>query len=117
MRFVCAFLSILFALLHCAKSEIPAPRKTQKPQMQGEDIVRTTCVTCHSKRLIDHASKSRLDWEKTLTKMQQQGMPPIPKAFLAPLLDYLVREHGPRKREDRENRGPWGDVRNANPLW
>lgn len=90
---------------------------SQTSKVSGEIIIRTTCVVCHSKMIIDHAAQSRLDWEKTILKMERQGMPPLPKSLRVSLLDYLALKHGKRGRDDRGNRGPWADARNANPLW
>lgn len=84
---------------------------------QGKIFVQTACTACHSTMVIKGANKSQSAWIKTMEKMVKQGMPKIPATFEAAIIEYLSQEHGEKQSDSRENRGPWGDRRNANPLW
>jgi cytochrome c5 len=86
-------------------------------RQQGKAIVAATCTACHSQMVVDNAAKSRPAWKKTLKKMADQGMPALPPQFEPLILDYLTATQGPKTGHDRVNEGPWGDRRNANPLW
>ncbi len=90
---------------------------TQNNALQGGALVNALCVTCHSTMLIDNARKTSGDWKKTLLKMQKQGMPELPPALLETLVQYLATARGIPTDNNRQNRGPWADWRNANPLW
>lgn len=95
----------------------PAKAVSPTNKHPGEPIVKVACSACHSLMVIDNASKDLDAWSKTLTKMEQQGMPPMPSSFRDSVLSYLTQNHGPTKVPSRENTGPWGDRRNSNPLW
>jgi len=84
---------------------------------KGKVLVQTACTACHSLMVIQNANKNRESWKKTLEKMTQQGMPKVPAAFEASMIEFLTQNHGEKTVEARKNRGPWGDSRNANPLW
>tara|TARA_B100000674_G_C37934944_1_gene959797 strand:- start:406 stop:768 length:363 start_codon:yes stop_codon:yes gene_type:complete len=80
-------------------------------------LVVSTCGSCHSPYLITHHHRDRDAWEKTLLKMQKNGMKALPDSFQAKVLDYLVLYQGPLK-EDRPPESPWAQAAfHANPLW
>ncbi|MDA7680440.1 hypothetical protein OAH36_02325 [Verrucomicrobia bacterium] len=115
----------LFALLLvgvASNNLVAAPQsskgKTKKDSIaQGKVFVQAACTACHSTMVINNANKSQSGWIKTLEKMVKQGMPKVPATFEASIIEYLTQEHGKIQSGARENRGPWGDRRNANPLW
>lgn len=120
-----SFLILLSSLLLVATTNASPAATSQNSKesakkdsiAQGKIFVQTACTACHSTMVIDSAHKSHKAWIKTLEKMVKQGMPKIPAAFEASIIEYLAQEHGEKKSSARENRGPWGDRRNANPLW
>jgi len=90
---------------------------TKAAAVKGKVLVQTACTACHSLMVIQNANKNSVSWKKTLEKMTQQGMPKLPAAFESSMIEFLTQNHGEKKVEARENKGPWGDRRNANPLW
>jgi hypothetical protein len=92
-------------------------RGKKRSMAQGKVFVQTACTACHSTMVIDNAYKGQKAWIKTLEKMVKQGMPKIPATFESSIIEYLSHEQGEKKSKARENKGPWGDRRNANPLW
>lgn len=67
--------------------------------------------------VIENAYKNREGWLKTIAKMEKQGMLKIPKNIQVSIIEFLSEAQGEKSSKTRENRGPWGDRRNANPLW
>ena len=107
--------TLLFSFTGAVPQSIPNPDPSSV--VQGKPFVQALCTTCHSKMVIDNAHKNRAAWAKTLEKMEGQGLAKLPKAIESSILDYLQMEHGEEKEASRENKGPWADRRNANPLW
>ncbi|MCS1409703.1 MAG: hypothetical protein M2R45_02887 [Verrucomicrobia subdivision 3 bacterium] len=101
------------------KRELPSASIKQevKNKSQGRALVTAMCTSCHSTMVIDTARKTKRSWQKTLDKMEQQGMPKIPASLREPILRYLANAQGLQDRNDQENWRPWADRRNANPLW
>ena len=80
-------------------------------------LVLANCGNCHSPYLITHHHRSREDWDKTMTKMESNGMASPSDMIRNMLLDYLEKHQGPLI-EDRPQASPWGHAAfNANPLW
>lgn len=80
-------------------------------------LVLANCGNCHSPYLITHHHRVREDWEKTIIKMESNGMTPPPDIVRKMLLDYLEKHQGP-VNEDRPKESPWGNAAfDANPLW
>jgi len=122
MKFIRINLIALLLVSMTSSNLVAAPQtskgSTKKDSIaQGKVFVQTACTACHSTMVINSANKSQSAWIKTLEKMVKQGMPKIPATFEASIIEYLSQEHGEKKSNARENRGPWGDRRNANPLW
>jgi len=87
------------------------------PADPAASLVATTCGSCHSPYLITHHHRDRSGWEKTLVKMQANGMTPLPESFQEQVLDYLVRHQGPLERQHPVD-SPWAQPAfHANPLW
>lgn len=100
----------------------PASAKTPpQPQnnsvRQGQSLVTTLCASCHSTMLVYNARKTSVDWRKTLSKMENQGMPKLPTSLQEPLIQYLTTALGVPIDTPRQNYGPWADRRNTNPFW
>ena len=98
-------------------SQPPLQKSSPAKRHPGEPLVKVACTACHSLMVIDNAGKDHDAWSKTLTKMEQQGMLPIPSSLRDAVLSYLALNHGPNPTPARENTGPWADRRNTNPLW
>ncbi len=101
----------------------PASAKTA-PQLQdhavlrqGQSLMNALCASCHSTMLVNNARKTSGDWRKTLSKMENQGMPKLPPALREPLIQYLATALGIPIGNLRPNYSPWADRRNTNPLW
>jgi len=84
------------------------------PQM---GLVMANCGQCHTPYLITHHHRSREAWDRTITKMESNGLVLPPPAVRTLLLDYLERHQGPVANE-RPLDPPWGQAAfDANPLW
>ena len=104
------------------KNPQPASAKTppqlqNNPVRQGQSLVTILCASCHSTMLVYNARKTSVDWRKTLSKMEKQGMPKLPTSLQEPLIQYLTTALGIPINNPRQNYGPWADHRNTNPLW
>lgn len=62
----------------------------------GKKTEQTSCVPCHSLRLVESQRLSRAAWDKELTKMAGWGFTAQPEARAA-LLEYLVANFGDDK--------------------
>ena len=58
-------------------------------------LVLANCGNCHSPYLITHHHRSREDWDKTMTKMESNGMASPSDVIRNILLDYLEKHQGP----------------------
>jgi mono/diheme cytochrome c family protein len=63
---------------------------------QGRKVERTTCLPCHSLRLIEAQRLPRATWDKELTKMGGWGWTAKPEERSA-LLEFLVANYGDDK--------------------
>lgn len=102
---------------HSPTSAKTAPQLQDPAVRQGQTLVNTLCASCHSTMLVHNARKTSIDWRKTLSKMESQGMPKLPPALREPLIRYLATALGIPVRNLHQNYGPWADRRNTNPLW
>ena len=102
---------------HSPASAKTAPQLQDHAARRGQSLVNTLCASCHSTMLVHNARKTSVDWRKTLSKMESQGMPKLPPALREPLIRYLATALGIPVRNLRQNYGPWADRRNTNPLW
>lgn len=67
----------------------------------GFAVVKTTCVKCHSPKLITGKRATREGWLATIRWMQQtQGLWDLGKAEPV-ILDYLARNYAPKKEGRR----------------
>src|SRR5437868_14645333 len=64
----------------------------------GEEIFKTSCLTCHSLRYIQmQPSFPRKTWEKIVGKMIKNFGAPIPDSSAAAIVDYLMEVKGKEK--------------------
>ncbi|XOV72001.1 MAG: hypothetical protein ACFHW5_02145 [Verrucomicrobiota bacterium] len=80
-------------------------------------VVVAICGNCHSPFLITHHHRDRSSWDKTITKMESNGLAAPAPVIRKMLLDYLEKHQGALK-ESRPAASPWGHAGfDANPLW
>lgn len=80
-------------------------------------LVVANCGNCHSPYLITHHFRDRESWDKTITKMESNGMTPPAMVVRKMILDYLEKHQGPEE-DNRPDSSPWGHAPfDANPLW
>ena len=80
-------------------------------------LVVANCGNCHSPYLITHHHRDRESWDKTITKMESNGLVLPAPVIRKMLLDYLEKHQGALE-EDRPFASPWGHAGfDANPLW
>ena len=63
---------------------------------QGHKVAQTTCIPCHSLRLVNSQRLSRPTWDRELTKMAGWGWTAKPEERAA-LMEYLVANFGDDK--------------------
>ena len=77
------------------------PRRTvytkQLPPGEGQDLVSSTCQTCHSAMLITQQHKDSTGWEKSVTQMEKWGARLVPSDH-AIVVGYLLKSFGPAKK-------------------
>jgi cytochrome c5 len=44
------------------------------PQQDGPELLQDHCAQCHAVHLLEQSKKSRTDWEKTLSRMEKNGV-------------------------------------------
>ena len=66
-------------------------------------VVKSTCTSCHSSKLIIQNRATREGWKDMIKWMQEtQGLPPL--GTLEPqILDYLAKHYAPQKTGRRDN--------------
>jgi hypothetical protein len=79
-----------------------APSAPGKPLPPGpmQAKVKAACTSCHNAARITEQHFSRDQWSAELTKMEGLGAV-IDDADRGPFLDYLVKNFGPEKNEDK----------------
>ena len=71
-----------------------APQETSQPE-RGEQILNAACTTaCHDTRPIDTQALDEDAWTKSVKAMIEKGAELKPDD-MKPLVDYLVKFHGP----------------------
>lgn len=65
------------------------------PIGSGRDVLRSSCLTCHSASMISQQHKDAAAWDKTVTKMVAWGAP-LPADRKDELIAYLVANFGTR---------------------
>ena len=101
-RAAAAFLvlgALAFAAFVRVSGDTAAPaRRTvyskQLPPGEGQDLVASKCLTCHSAMLITQQHKDSTGWEKTVTQMEKWGARLVPNDH-ASVVRYLLRSYGP----------------------
>jgi cytochrome c5 len=63
------------------------------PDGSGREVVRSSCLTCHSASMISQQHKDAAAWDKTVTKMVAWGAP-LPDDRKDELIAYLVANFG-----------------------
>ena len=61
---------------------------------EGRELVRLSCLSCHSEAMLAQQRLTHAQWTKTVTKMVGWGANLEPKDA-APLTDWLARTYGP----------------------
>src|SRR5258707_6607 len=87
-RRVAAMVAIGLVVAAAARSQ-----DTAKPE-RGEDIVNTTCTTCHDTRAVDTQALDEAGWTKEVQAMIEKGAE-VKAADVPVVIDYLTRFHGP----------------------
>ena len=65
------------------------------PEGGGKELLRNSCMTCHSATMIAQQHKDTAAWDKTVTGMVGYGAPLAPERK-DELIAYLVANFGPR---------------------
>ena len=93
---------VLMAMLAaCGGSEEPTqapPPDTavpeQAPDQDGEALLEARCSTCHSADRSKQVTKTRDEWDQSVTRMIDKGAQ-LTEAEKAVLVDYLTETYGP----------------------
>jgi hypothetical protein len=79
---------LIVPLVHAVRQETPQPER-------GEQILNAACTTaCHDTRPIDTQALDDTAWTKEVKSMVEKGAK-LNADDERPLVDYLVRHHGP----------------------
>ena len=85
-----------FCLLAAGALAMAAMAADQATLDQGRKVAQTTCIPCHSLRLVNSQRLSRAAWDRELTKMAAWGWSAKPEERAA-LMEYLVANFGDDK--------------------
>ena len=88
-----AALALAVAMAHDQAADRAADRATLD---RGQKVEQTTCLPCHSLRLIHSQRLPRAAWDRELTKMAGWGWSAKPEDRAA-LLEFLVANYGDDK--------------------
>jgi mono/diheme cytochrome c family protein len=86
----------LFAAFALAAAMAADQAADQTTLDRGKKVEQTTCLPCHSLRLIHSQRLPRATWDKELTKMAGWGWSAKPEDRAA-LLEFLVANYGDDK--------------------
>jgi mono/diheme cytochrome c family protein len=86
----------LFAAFTLAVSMTADQAADQSTLDRGQKVEQTTCLPCHSLRLIHSQRLPRAAWDRELTKMAGWGWSAKPEDRAA-LLEFLVANYGDDK--------------------
>jgi cytochrome c553 len=89
-----AFVPLVHASLPAFAPSASARRQETTQPERGEQILNAACLTCHDTRPIDIQALDEAAWAKELKSMVEKGAK-LKAEDERPLLDYLVRHHGP----------------------
>jgi len=70
-----------------AVSQVVPPQ--DNPSIDGPSLLQNHCAQCHLVKLLEQSKKSRDDWEKTLSRMEEIGVR-LSDAERSVLLDHLA---------------------------
>jgi mono/diheme cytochrome c family protein len=70
-----------------------ATSDAQRPS-EGQMLVEKNCQGCHTMRRVETAAKDAKGWQETIQVMIQDGAE-IEEGDIPPMVQFLVREHGP----------------------
>ena len=65
----------------------------QSPDQEGEALLEARCSTCHSADRSKQATKTRDEWDQTVSRMIDKGAQ-LTEAEKAVLVDYLTEMYG-----------------------
>ena len=87
-------------LLACGGSEATDTSQAEEPEAapeekaDGQVLLEERCTSCHGLDRTTSATKTREEWEKTVTRMVQKGAE-LNEQEMSILVDYLAQTYGP----------------------
>ena len=75
------------------ESPIPVNATAGSPVTDGATLVQTRCSVCHSTDRVTRATKSRVQWDQTVTRMIKRGAQ-LTDTEKQALIDYLATHYG-----------------------
>jgi mono/diheme cytochrome c family protein len=81
------------ALAALVVSAAARSQETAKPE-RGQQILNTSCLTCHDNRAVDTQALDAEAWSREVTSMIEKGAE-VKAADVPVLVEYLARYHGP----------------------
>ena len=66
----------------------------QAPAQDGAMLLEARCATCHSADRVGQVTKTRDEWDQSVTRMINKGAQ-LTEAEQAVLVDYLTETYGP----------------------
>jgi hypothetical protein len=86
---------LIFVIFGCSKKEVKL-QEPVFPRGPNVELVETTCIACHSARLVLQNRMSRERWDETLTWMQKKhNLPEFDSEDRLAILDYLSTHLAP----------------------
>jgi mono/diheme cytochrome c family protein len=70
------------------------PETAPEEKADGEALLQERCTSCHGLDRTTSATKTREEWEKTVTRMVQKGAE-LNEQEMSILIDYLAETYGP----------------------
>ena len=81
--------------LEAAPEEEASPEEEAAPEeADGEALLQDRCTGCHGLDRTTSATKTREEWEQTVTRMVQKGAE-LSEEEMTILIDYLAETYGP----------------------
>jgi len=79
-----------------AEEPAAAPEEEAVPEEEaaGKALLQERCTSCHGLDRTTSATKTREEWEKTVTRMVQKGAE-LNEEEMTILIDYLAETYGP----------------------
>ena len=97
MRTKLALLALAVSTMAVYSITAAAAAADQATLDQGRKMEQTTCIPCHSVRIIESQRLSRAAWDRELTKMTGWGWTAKPEER-AVVLEYLIANFGDDKQ-------------------